>query len=162
MLRETYELAGMGPTTANSNPARFVFLESEAAKARPSPLALPSMSKRQRQRRSPLLSLGTPSFMKNSHGCFPTPTCVPILRELIDETAFRNGSLHGGYFILAARALGLDCGTMSGFDSAKVNAEFVPGGKWKVNFLCNLGYGDPGKLYPRNSRLKFEEACRLL
>lgn len=68
----------------------------------------------------------------------------------------------GGYFILAARALGLDCGPMSGFDAAKVNSEFFPDGKWKVNFLCNLGYGDHSKLFPRNLRLEFDETCRIL
>lgn len=83
-------------------------------------------------------------------------------QPLIDETALRNGSLQGGYFILAARALGLDCGPMSGFDAVKVNAEFFPVGKWKVNFLCNLGYGDHGKLFPRNPRLEFDEACQVL
>jgi nitroreductase len=83
-------------------------------------------------------------------------------RPLIEETAFRNSSLQGGYFLLAARALGLDCGPMSGFDAAKVNTEFFPDGKWKVNFLCNLGYGDRSKLFPRNPRLEFEEACRVL
>jgi 3-hydroxypropanoate dehydrogenase len=81
---------------------------------------------------------------------------------LIEETAFRNGSLQGAYFIIAARAVGLDCGPMSGFDAAKVNAEFFPDGKWKANFLCNLGYGEKSKLHPRSPRLEFEEACRVL
>jgi len=81
---------------------------------------------------------------------------------LIHETAFRNGTLQGAYFMLAARALGLDCGPMSGFDQQKVNAEFFPDGKWKANFLCNIGYGDPSKLFPRNPRLSFDEACRVL
>jgi 3-hydroxypropanoate dehydrogenase len=83
-------------------------------------------------------------------------------KALMDETAFRNSSLEGGYFILAARAMGLDCGPMSGFDQNKVNAEFFPDGKWKVNFLCNLGYGDRSKLFPRNPRLDFEEACQVI
>ena len=83
-------------------------------------------------------------------------------QPLIDETAFRNGTLRGGYCVLAARAVGLDCGPMSGFDPAKVNAEFFPDGKWKANFLCNLGYGDRSKLFPRNPRLEFDEACRVL
>jgi 3-hydroxypropanoate dehydrogenase len=81
---------------------------------------------------------------------------------LIDETAFRNSSLQAAYFILAARALGLDCGPMSGFDADKLNAEFFPDGKWKVNFLCNLGYGDQRKLYPRNPRLEFDEVAVVL
>jgi 3-hydroxypropanoate dehydrogenase len=83
----------------------------------------------------------------------------PGLRE---ATAFRNSSLQGAYFMLAARALGLDCGPMSGFDGAKVDTEFFPDGKWKSNFLCNLGYGDATKLHPRNPRLSFEEACLVL
>jgi 3-hydroxypropanoate dehydrogenase len=96
--------------------------------------------------------------------------------QLAEQTAFRNGSLQAGYFILAARSLGLDCGPMSGFDNAKVDAEFFPApaehrevtthvhpvGRIKSNFLCNLGYGDPAGLYPRNARLEFEEACELL
>ena len=80
----------------------------------------------------------------------------------IATTAFRNGSLQGGYLILAARALGLDCGPMSGFDNAKVDAEFFPDGKIKSNFLCNIGYGDPSKLFPRSPRLGFDEACKIL
>src|SRR6202034_3932855 len=82
--------------------------------------------------------------------------------ELILQTAKRNSSLEGGYLMMAARALGLDCGPMSGFDAAKVDAEFFPDGKWKSNFLCNLGYGDATKLYPRHPRPSFEEACRIL
>jgi 3-hydroxypropanoate dehydrogenase len=83
-------------------------------------------------------------------------------QSLIDETAFRCSSMQAGYFILAARALGLDCGPMSGFDADKLNAEFFPDGKWKANLLCNLGYGDQTKLYPRNPRLNFEEASVIL
>ena len=79
-----------------------------------------------------------------------------------ERTAFRNGTLQGAYLIVAARALGLDCGAMSGFDNARVDAEFFPDGRVKSNFLCNLGYGDPSRLYPRGPRLEFEEACRLL
>ncbi len=84
-------------------------------------------------------------------------------KALIDETAFRNSTLQGAYFMLAARALwGLIAGRSAGFDQAKVNAEFFPDGKWKANFLCNLGYGDPSKLFPRSPRLDFDEACRVL
>jgi nitroreductase len=83
-------------------------------------------------------------------------------QPLINETAFRNSSLQAAYFILAARALGLDCGPMSGFDADKVNAEFFADGKWKVNLICNLGYGDADKLFPRNPRLEFEEAASIL
>lgn len=83
-------------------------------------------------------------------------------QALIDETAFRNSSLQGEYFTLAGRALGIDCGPMSGFDAAMVNAEFFSDGRWKANFLCNLGHGDRSKLLPRNPRLEFEEACLVL
>jgi 3-hydroxypropanoate dehydrogenase len=83
-------------------------------------------------------------------------------QPLIHETAFRNSSLQAAYFILAARALGLDCGPMSGFNADKLNAEFFPDGKWKVNLLCNVGYGDRRKLRPRNTRLNFEEASVIL
>ena len=79
-----------------------------------------------------------------------------------ERTAFRNGSLQGGYFIIAARALGLDCGPMSGFNNDGVDREFFPGGRVKSNFLCNLGHGDPAGVYPRNPRLSFDEACRIL
>ena len=82
--------------------------------------------------------------------------------DLIQTTAFRNGSLQGGYFILAARAVGLDCGPMSGFDNAKVDAEFFPDGRIKSNFLCNVGHGDPSKVMVKLPRLDFEEACTLL
>jgi 3-hydroxypropanoate dehydrogenase len=82
--------------------------------------------------------------------------------EIAAATAFRNGSLQGGYFILAARSVGLDCGPMSGFDNAKLDAEFFPAGNVKSNFLCNLGYGDPSKLFPRAPRLDFDETCQLL
>ncbi len=82
--------------------------------------------------------------------------------EMKERTAFRNGTLQGGYFILAARAAGLDCGPMSGFDNAKVDQEFFPEGTIKSNFLCNLGYGDPASVFPRNPRLDFEEACKVL
>jgi nitroreductase len=83
-------------------------------------------------------------------------------QPLIEATAFRNSSMQGGYFILAARALGLDCGPMSGFDAEAVNREFLAGTTWKVNFLCNLGYGDHAKLFPRSPRLAFDEACRIV
>jgi nitroreductase len=83
-------------------------------------------------------------------------------QKLIDATAFRNSSLQGGYFIMAARAVGLDCGPMSGFDEAKVNAAFFAGTSIKANFICSIGYGDPGKLFPRSPRLSFDEACTIL
>ena len=164
-LHEAYELARMGPTSANSSPARFVFLQSEAAKARLLPaLAPPNVEKTKAAPVTVIVAWDT-EFYEKLPQLFPHADMRSYFvgnQALIDETAFRNSTLQGGYFILAARAVGLDCGPMSGFDAAKVNAEFFPDGKWKANFLCNLGYGDPSKLFPRNPRLEFDEACRVL
>jgi len=164
-LHEAYELARMGPTSANSSPARFVFLQSEAAKARLLPaLAPPNVEKTKAAPVTVIVAWDT-EFYEKLPQLFPHADMRSYFvgnQALIDETAFRNSTLQGGYFILAARAVGLDCGPMSGFDAAKVNAEFFPDGKWKANFLCNLGYGDRSKLSPRNPRLEFDEACRVL
>ena len=165
VLREVYELARWGPTSANSTPARFVFLESEAAKARLLPALAPGNVEKTKAAPVTVIVAWDTEFYEKLPQLFPHADMRSYFvgkPALIDETALRNGSLQGGYFILAARALGLDCGPMSGFDAAKVNAEFFPDGKWKANFLCNLGYGDRSKLFPRNPRLEFDEACRVL
>jgi 3-hydroxypropanoate dehydrogenase len=165
MLREIFELARMGPTSANSSPARFVFLESQAAKARLVPALAPLNVEKTKAAPVTMIVAWDTEFHENLPRLFPHADMKSHFvgnKALIDETAFRNSSLQGAYFMLAARALGLDCGPMSGFDQAKVNAEFFPDGKWKANFLCNLGYGDPSKLFPRSPRLEFDEACRVL
>ena len=165
ILREVYDLARMGPTSANSTPARFVFLQSEAAKARLLPALAPLNVEKTKAAPVTVIVAWDTEFYEKLPKLFPHADMRSYFvgnQPLIDETALRNSSLQGGYFILAARALGLDCGPMSGFDAGKVNKEFFPDGKWKVNFLCNLGYGDRSKLYPRNPRLEFEEACRVL
>ncbi len=165
VLREVYELARWGPTSANSTPARFVFLESAAAKARLLPALAPGNVEKTKAAPVTVIVAWDTEFYEKLPQLFPQADMRSYFvgkQPLIDETALRNGSLQGGYFILAARALGLDCGPMSGFDAAKVNAEFFPDGKWKANFLCNLGYGDNSKLFPRNPRLEFDEACRIL
>jgi len=164
-LREVYELARMGPTSANSSPARFVFLESEAAKARLLPALSPGNVDKTKAAPVTVIVAWDTEFYEKLPKLFPHADMRSLFAgnpTLAEETAFRNSSLQGAYFVVAARAVGLDCGPMSGFDRAKVNAEFFPDGKWKANFLCNLGYGDPGKLYPRNPRLEFKEACRVL
>ena len=164
-LREAYELARWGPTSANSTPARFVFLESEAAKARLLPALAPLNVEKTKAAPVTAIVAWDTEFYEKLPKLFPHADMRSLFAgntSLAEETAFRNSSLQGGYFILAARALGFDCGPMSGFDKAKVNAEFFPDGKWKVNFLCNLGYGDHSKLLPRNPRLEFDEACRVL
>ena len=165
LLRQAYELARMAPTSANGSPARFVFLTTEAAKNRLLPALAPLNLEKTRSAPVTAIVAWDTEFYEHLPRLFPHADMRSYFvgnQPLIDETAFRNGSLQGAYFILAARAVGLDCGPMSGFDAAKVNAEFFPDGKWKANFLINLGYGDHGKLYPRSPRLEFDEACRVL
>jgi 3-hydroxypropanoate dehydrogenase len=165
VIHEIYDLFKYGPTSANASPARVVFLKTEAAKARLLPALAPANVDKTRS--APLTAIV--AYDLEFHEKLPRLAPNADYRsmfvgkpELIEETAFRNSTLQGGYMIIAARALGLDCGPMSGFDKDKVNAEFFPDGKWKSNFICNLGYGDPSKLFPRQPRLEFEEACRLL
>jgi 3-hydroxypropanoate dehydrogenase len=164
LLKEAYDLARMGPTSANASPSRFVFLTTPEAKNRLVPALAPlNVDKTKAAPVTAIIAWDT-EFYESLPKLFPHADMRSYFvgnPALIEETAFRNGSLQGAYFILAARAVGLDCGPMSGFDAAKVNAEFFPDGKWKANFLCNLGYGDKSKLFPRNPRLSFEEACRV-
>jgi len=165
LLREVYDLARLGPTSANTSPARFVFVSSEAGKARLLPTLSPGNVEKTRTAPVTVIVAYDTEFYEQLPKLMPgTDTRAGFVGRpaLIEETAFRNATLQGGYLILAARALGLDCGPMSGFDAEKVNREFFPDGNWKVNFLCNLGYGDGSKLPPRAPRLDFEEACRLL
>lgn len=165
LLRKAYELTSLGPTSANGSPARFVFLTTPAAKERLRPVLAPlNVDKTMAAPVTAIIAWDT-EFHEKLPRLFPHADMRSYFvgkPALIEEAAFRNGSLQGGYFILAARALGLDCGPMSGFDAGKLNAEFFPDGKWKANFLCNLGYGDPSKLFPRNLRLDFEEAAVVL
>jgi 3-hydroxypropanoate dehydrogenase len=165
LLHQIYDLARFGPTSANGSPGRFVFVTSPEAKERLRPaLSAGNLEKTMAAPVVVIIAYDT-EFYEHLPKLFPHRDMRSLFAgnaALIQETAFRNSSLQGAYFIIAARALGLDCGPMSGFDAAKVNAEFFPDGKWKANFLCNLGYGDPSKLFPRSPRLSFEEACRIL
>jgi len=165
LLRKAYELASLGPTSANGSPARFVFLTTPAAKERLRPALAPlNVDKTMAVPVTTIIAWDT-EFHEKLPKLFPHADMRAYFvgkPALIEETAFRNSSLQGAYFIVAARALGLDCGPMSGFDAAKLNSEFFPGGKWKANFLCNIGYGDPSKLFPRNPRLDFGEAALVL
>jgi 3-hydroxypropanoate dehydrogenase len=165
LLREIYDLARMGPTSANSSPARFVFLTSPEAKARLKPALAPTNVEKTMSAPVTVIVAWDAQFHDKLPQLFPHFDMRSYFvgnQALIEETAFRNSSLQAAYFILAARALGLDCGPMSGFDAAKVNAEFFADGQWKANVLCNLGYGDKSKLFPRNPRLEFEEAATIL
>jgi 3-hydroxypropanoate dehydrogenase len=165
LLREAYELARLGPTSANASPARFVFLTTPEAKERLRPALSPGNVGKTMAAPATVIVAWDAEFYEQLPRLFPQADMRSYFvanRKLADETAFRNSSLQAAYFMLAARALGLDCGPMSGFDAEKVNAEFFPDGKWKVNMLCNLGYGDSSKLFPRNPRLGFEEAAVVL
>lgn len=164
-LRQLYRLLRQGPTSNNCCPARFVFVRTPEAKQR----LLPALKGHNGDK-----MLGAPvtvivaydsQFYERLPELFPIYDAGAIYRDNPQATfvgALRNGSLQGGYMILAARALGLDCGPMSGFDNAQVDGEFFPDGRWKSNFLCCLGYGDPQKLRPAGIRLEFEEVCQLV
>ncbi len=165
LLRKTYELARLGPTSANGAPARFVFLTTPGAKALLKPVLAPGNLDKTMAAPVTVIIAWDTEFHENLPRLFPQADIRSYFvgnKPLIEENAFRNSSLQAAYFILAARALGLDCGPMSGFDADKLDAEFFPDGKWKVNLLCNLGYGDPSKLHTRNPRLSFEEASVIL
>jgi 3-hydroxypropanoate dehydrogenase len=165
LLRKVYELARLGPTSANASPARFVFLTTPEAKARLKPALAPLNVEKTMSAPVTVIIAWDTEFHEKLPKLFPHADMRAYFvgnQPLIDETAFRNSSLQAAYFILAARALGLDCGPMSGFNAAKVNAEFFADGKWKVNLICNLGYGDHAKLFPRSPRLEFEEAASVL
>ncbi|MGC2621525.1 MAG: malonic semialdehyde reductase [Acidobacteriaceae bacterium] len=165
LLHRVYDLARLGPTSANGSPARFVFITSPEAKERLRPALAPGNVDKTMAAPVNVIIAWDSEFYEKFSTLFPQAEMRQYFAgkpAAIQEYALRNGSLEGAYFILAARALGLDCGPMSGFDAEKVNAEFFPDGKWKANFLCNVGYGDTAALRPRNPRLPFEEAARIL
>ena len=165
LLQELYDLARMGPTSANASPARFIFLTTPEAKARLLPAMSPPNVEKTKTAPVTVIIAWDTEFHDQLPKLFPHADFRSYFAgndALIHETAFRNSSLQGGYFILAARALGLDVGPMSGFDADKVNAEFFPDGKWKANFIANLRYGDESKLFPRSPRLEFHEAAVVL
>lgn len=164
-LRQVYELARMAPTSANSCPARFVFVRSPEAKARLR-ATLDAGNVEQTMAAPVTVIVGTDyEFYEKLPQLFPHTDARSWFagnQPLIDSTAFRNATLQGGYLILAARALGLDCGPMSGFDQAGLDAEFFAGTSVRSNFLINLGHGNPASLSPRSPRLAFDEACQIL
>jgi 3-hydroxypropanoate dehydrogenase len=165
VLGEVYRLAKLGPTSAKLLPGSFCVPDNSSGEGSPRPGA--GLWRRSKTQAAPanVTVVWDTEFYELAPRLFRHRDMPPLFvgkPAVIEETGLRNGSLQGAYFILAARSLGLDCGSMSGFDAAKVNAEFVPDGKWKANILCNLGYGDASRLLPRNPRLSFEEACQLL
>lgn len=165
LLQEVYDLAKWGPTSANMNPLRIVFVKSAAAKEKLKPaLAATNVAKTMAAPVTAILAHDL-EFFEHLGRLFPHADARSWFagnEELIQSSAFRNGTLQAAYFILAARALGLDCGPMSGFDNAAVDAAFFADGKVRSNFLCNLGYGDLAGLQPRGPRFAFSEVCRIV
>ncbi|MBT9385409.1 malonic semialdehyde reductase [Pseudooceanicola sp. CBS1P-1] len=165
LLERLWEMASLGPTSANCEPARFVFLTTPEAREKLRPhLSKGNLEKTMTAPVTVLAAYDT-AFYEKLPQLFPHGdarswfTSSPALAE---ETAFRNGSLQAAYLLIAARALGLDAGPLSGFDAAGVNESFFAGTTWKVNFVINLGYGDPAKVWDRLPRLPFEDGCQIL
>lgn len=167
LIRATYDLARMGPTSANGSPARFLFIRSEEAKARLLPHMFEGNYEKTKTAPWIVIMAHDLDFHEKMPELFPHN---PGAKEWFSDDdarsvhAFRNGTLQSAYFLMAARALGLDCGPMSGFDNAGVDAEFFTGERsnWRSNWICNLGYGDEASLFGRLPRLSFEDACDIL
>jgi 3-hydroxypropanoate dehydrogenase len=165
LLHQIYDLMKWAPTSANCCPARFVFVRSAEAKQRLLPLMAPGNVEKTRTAPVTVIVGHDLEFYEKLPKLYPPADARSWFagnQPLIDTTAFRNGTLQGAYLLLAARALGLDAGPMSGFDNEKVDQEFFAGTRVKSNFVINLGYGDSSKLYPRSPRLPFEEAAQIL
>lgn len=165
LLRAVYDLARLGPTSANCSPARFVFCATDDAKRKLA--ALSSSGNAPKILAAPVTVIighdlkfydKIPELFPHNPGAKDWFTSS---EKLAETTAFRNGTLQGAYLMLAARALGLDCGPMSGFDNAKVDEAFFAGTSVKSNFICSFGEGDPSKIFDRSPRLSFEDACRI-
>lgn len=165
LLQQVYDIAKMGATSMNTQPARYVFLNSPESRARLIPALAPGNVDKTKV--APVTVIVATDMQFYEH--MPTVWHKPGAKEMFegnkamsDGTAVRNSTLSGAYFMIAARAVGLDCGPMSGVDLVKVNAEFFPDGRLQANFLINLGYGDDSKLFDRNPRLSFAQACSIL
>lgn len=164
-IRELYEMMKWTPTSMNTQPARFVFIRNPEARERLLPAMLASNVEKTRQAPLTVIIAADSAFYEHLPSQFKAYDAAPMFANnaaLAESTAFRNSTLQGAYLIMAARALGLDAGPMSGFDAAKVNAEFFPDGRWRANFIVNLGHGaTEGGHYPRGPRLAFEQVARI-
>ncbi|MGC8532762.1 MAG: malonic semialdehyde reductase [Acidiphilium sp.] len=164
-LRALYDILKFGPTSANCSPARFVFIRTPEAHEKLKPALNPGNIDKTMSAPITVIVAHDPLFYENLPKLFPHADARAWFSgnpDLAEETAMRNGTLQGGYLIMAARALGLDVGPMSGFDKDKVDRAFLADHGWKSNFLINLGYGVAEDLFPRSPRLTFEEACSLV
>jgi 3-hydroxypropanoate dehydrogenase len=164
-LRRLFDIVKMGPTSANCSPARYVFVKSPEAKERLKPHLSGGNLEKTMSAPVTVIIANDMEFYEHLPKLFPHTDAKSWFTsndDLIRETAFRNATLQGGYMIIAARALGLDCGPMSGFDQAGVDEEFFKGTTYKSNFLLNLGHGDPSALFPRSPRFEFEDVASIL
>ena len=165
LLRQVYDIAKMGPTSMNAQPARYVFLSSQESRARLLPALMDGNVAKTKAAPVTVIVATDTRFYEHMPQIWHEPGAMENLAAnaaSAQAMAQRNGTLSGAYFLIAARALGLDCGPMSGVDLGKVNAEFFADGRMQANFLINLGYGDNSKLFSRNPRLTFEQACFVL
>ena len=168
LVRAVYDLAKMGPTSANCCPARFLFVSSPDAKARLVPLMAEGNRAKTETAPWTVIMAHDMEFQEKIPQLFPhNPGAKNWFDHNREETAVRNGTLQTAYFLIAARALGLDTGPMSGFDMEGVNREFFESRDdelkhWRANWICNLGYGEESSLFPRSPRLAFDEACRII
>ena len=166
LLKEIYQIMKMGPTSANCCPARIVFLKSQASRERLRSALKPNNIDKTMSAPVTAIIAHDTAFWKHAETMFPqNPGAQLTFKDNPTGSgiaAFRNGSLQGAYFLIATRAVGLDCGPMSGFDNALVDDEFFPDTTLKSNFLCNLGYGDPSKTFKRLPRFNFDEVCEIL
>jgi 3-hydroxypropanoate dehydrogenase len=164
-LREIYELARMGPTAANSSPARFVFVTSAEAKEKLASVSSGSNQPKIKAAPATVIVGYDLDFPEHLPTLFPhAPGMKAVFADpaVAEQTAFRNASLQGAYLIIAARSLGFDCGPMSGFDNGKVDALFFAGTKIKSNFICSIGRGNGANMFDRLPRLSFEDACKIV
>lgn len=165
ILKELYELTSMGPTAFNAQPARFIFLKSPESKEKLRPFLMEGNIEKTMKAPVTVIVSTDYDFYHMFDKTFPIADIKPMFvnnEDLIKDTALRNSVLAGGYFIMAARALGLDVGAMSGFNNAELDKEFFAGTNIKSNFLINLGYGDYTDLYPRLPRLSFDSAAKII
>lgn len=165
LLQEVYDIAKFGATSMNTQPTRYVFLSSAESRARLLPALSPGNLEKTKLAPVTVIVATDTRFFEHMPEVWHNPGAKEMFEGnavLAQATATRNGTLGGAYFMIAARSVGLDCGPMSGVDLAKVNAEFFPDGRLQANFLINLGYGDNSKLFNRNPRLSFDQACSVL
>ena len=164
-LRELYELAKFGPTAANTSPARFVFVTSAEAKEKLASVSSGANQAKIKAAPATVIIGYDLDFPEHLGVLFPhVPGMKAVFSDpaVAEQTAFRNGSLQGAYFMIAARSLGLDCGPMSGFDNGKVDALFFAGSRVKSNFICSIGHGNGANMFDRLPRLSFEDACKIV